>query len=923
MQIGGLDRNRKGMMVRMRIAFAVVVLAGTAVSAERLSADATRPLDWQAKWIGAAAATRPPIDMGEAKWIDNAETNVFRKTFELDVVPTGVCELAFTSRDSFKVSLNGLPVADTYWEHFHDWSWLRTLDVRKFLRCGTNELVFVVKPLPGENPSLVARLDCGPRRIVSDGTWGRVIDGFSVRGWRETEAPMFAKAFEVKGRVRRATLHVTGVGFYEARMDGEKIGDKVLDPAPTDYTKRVLYSTYELDGLTPGRHELSLLLGHGWYDQRSLSVWNFDSAPWRDFPRGIAQLEIEYEDGMRESVVTDRTWRQVRSPVRYDDIREGEIVEPSASGEVGYAEEVPPPAGRLVPETQPGARVVRTLRPESIRRTADGAWIVTFPENIAGWMRMRMKGLGRGQVVSFTYDERLSADGSPAASADWRKDGVWGARDDGAKRMIDIFFVSSRSYEVLPMSDAALQRDRFISGGRDGEVYEPRFVYHGFRYVVIRGMNAAPDVADIEACVVSADFAETGSFDCSDAVFNRLMANAARSYRGNFVDGFPTDCPHREKNGWTGDASMASEFAQYQFDNTAGYEKWLVDICDAQRATGEIPCIVPTSGWGYRWGNGPGWDSALPVIAWDLYRHKGDVLALKDCEQAIRRLCDFTAKEHLRGGLVDWGIGDHAYCGPAEKAVTREFAVSCFAMRANEIAAQTAEALGHAEEGARFLKRAEDIRRALRLKYRRETGVFDNGGQTAQAMALSFGIAEENERTATGEALVRALGEKDDHLDVGVYGMRFVPEALSSIGRTDLAFKALTQTTYPSPACWLRDGSTTLWESWNGDASRNHIMFGSFGGWAYAHLAGIRPIEPGYRRFMLAPEPIEALTHVTATVETPFGKVASAWKRAKDALVYSFEVPAGTTAEVRIPGASPVDLGPGSWTCENGIWERQ
>lgn len=871
-----------------------------------------RPEDWRAKWIGPSSSTRPPIDLDGARWIESATSNVFRKSFVLESVPKGISELVFTSRDAYKVWLNGNVVADTYWEHFHDWRWLRTLDVSMFLRTGENELVFAVKPLPHERPSLIASLACGDGRIVSDASWGAVVTGWPVKGWRELEPPAFEKAFAVSGVVARATLYVTGVGYYEASLNGQRIGEKVLDPSPTAFDKRVLYSTYHLDSaLRSGTNRLSVLVGHGLYDQRSLSAWNFDSAPWRDFPRMIAQLEIDYSDGRKQTVISDASWRQVKSPVRYDDIREGEIISPGCVGDVGLAEEVPGPRGILAAESQPGSRIIRTLRPLSIRSAGERTWIVSFSENISGWMRMRLSGLQPGTELSFTYDERLAADGTPALAHDWRK-GVWGVGNDGSLRMIDMFLIASMSYRTLS-SEAAFQRDRYIAVGADEERYEPRFTYNGFQHVTIRGLATRPRAEDVEACVISTDFPETGSFSCSDERFNRLMAAAGRSYRSNFTNGFPTDCPHREKNGWTGDASLAVELAQYLFDNTAGYEKWLQDLLDAQLPSGEIPCIVPTSGWGFAWGNGPTFDAALLEVPWQLYLHKGDVEVLRRAYPACVALSDFVAREKTHNGLVDWGLGDHAHVGGKSGAPTREYVASCLNLKNNLMSVGMAEALGRPiSEIGRLRQRAEVTRSAVRRKYAKESGVFDNGGETAEALAIECGLVDSNGLAEAGRALVAAFAKADDHFDVGIFGFRHVLKALSRIGRSDLAFKALLQPTFPTPQDWVSDGSTTLWEDWKGrDGSRNHIMFGSFAAWAYGHLAGIRPLEPGYRRILFAPETVTALEHVTATVETPYGMVSSAWRRQGGEVSFVFFVPGGTTAELRLPHGLVETLGPG------------
>ena len=894
------------------------------------------PADWQAKWIGPNAVTRPEIDLGGARWISAPGEATFTRRFSLDAAPVEPCELALAARNAYRVALNGVVVADARWEQVHDWRLVRALDVRPYLRAGENEIVAEITPLPDEPVAFLASLaipagESGLTRIVTDSGWegaAEVFGGLRDVPWggamisrTETASPAFEKAFVAKGPVAEATLHITGLGFYEASLNGARIGDKVLDPAPTAYDKRVLYSTYVLDEqVKPGPNVLRVLLGHGWYDQRSVAAWNFDSAPWRDFPRLIAQLEIRYADGTAERVVTDGTWRQVASPVGYDYIREGEIIGsrdlrgPDLAAAPLQAAEVEAPRGRLVAEAQPGARVVRDIAPKAIWQAGPETWIVDFGENVAGWARVHLRGLAPGTVVSFTYDERIAPGGLPAESFDWHGRTIWTQMPERPIRNIDRYLVSPASYHVLPRG-AAFQRDRFVSSGLPEEFYEPRFTYNGFQYLVIRGLPTAPRAEDVIGRVVSTDFPTTGRFTCSDATFNALMRAAERAYRSNFADGFPTDCPHREKNGWTGDAQIASGLAQYLFDNTAGYEKWLADIVDAQRDSGEIPGIVPTGGWGFKWGNGPGYDFALPVIAWRLYLHRGDRRVLDAVYPALVKLLDFTAREKMVDDLVDWGIPDWVPADPASRP-KGEYTSSLFFRAALEIAAKTAVLRGVPGDARRFSAQADRTRAALRAKYLHGDGLFENGSQTAQAMALQFGLANPDEHPAAERRLIEAVHAADDHVTCGIYGMTYLFRALSEAGRSDLAFRLLTRESDPSPARWIAQGATTLWEDFKDGQSRNHIMFGDFAAWAFAYLAGIRPVEsaPGGREMLIAPCPIEALDFAEATVGTPCGDFASGWRREGGGLVFTVTVPPNASAIVRLPGQDALNLGPGTYT---------
>ena len=743
----------------------------------------------------------------------------------------------------------------------------------------------------------------------------------------ELVSPAFEKRFAVSGKVARATLHVTGVGFYEARLNGLKVGDKVLDPSPTEYRKRVLYSTYLLDdALRQGDNILTILVGHGWYDVRSDCHWKFNRAPWRDVPRTLAQLEIEYADGRREVVVTDGSWQQVASPVAFDCIREGEVVGVPPAAVKGRAllplpaAEMPAPEGRLVAEAQPGAKVMRTIRPTAIHASTGGLYVVEFPEDLAGWVRLRLRGQRCGDVVTIRYDERINAGFTPAVRT-FGDAHVREARPDPQDRRVDCYFHDPAASDIV-LPGGGFQTDRFVCSGAAEETYEPRFTYSGFRYALISGLRTPPTADDVVACEVRTAFDVTGSFESSDATLDALVRMADRAYRSNFTDGVPTDCPHREKNGWTGDASLVCEMAQYLYENTAGYEKWLGDLLDAQRPKGDLPAIVPTAGWGYDWGTGPVWDSALWVIPWNLYCYRGDREALSRAYPALKRYLGYLSGRLDKDGLFRGGLGD--WVAPNQKeAPSARFVESAYAYQAFRVAVCMARRLGAADEARAFAERASEVRTALRKRFLRADGVWDNGGQTAQSLSLTFAFFDGDvERRNMQTALVRAVERKDGHVDVGVVGMKHLFRALSEAGRSDLALKLLLNETPPSPTVWLKRGGTSLWEDWQDGASRNHAMFGDFAAWAYQCLAGIRlaeggtpavpdPFEPAFRAFTLAPQVVDGLDHVSASTETPYGTIRCAWRRNGESIRLSCTVPAGTTALLRLPNGEGKRLLPG------------
>ena len=896
------------------------------------------PDAWRAKWIGANAVTRPDCDLAGAKWIWTGEPSGldkasagkrhFRKVFE---APQGVQDspvlLALTADDEYEVFINGQSAAKT-WGHLNEWRWMRFINVAEFIKPGRNLIAVTVQNKEVGPTGLLAVLKfANGTTVPTDASWiasskthkgwSDLTDGFAHDTWKavsvvgeadcqpwgkierrlETVSPAFEKTFAVSKAVREATLHITGLGFYEASLNGRKIGRKVLDPAPTKFDKRVLYSTYDVTGqVTIGQNQLNVLLGHGWYDVRSVAVWNFDNAPWRDFPRLIAQLDLVYADGTREAVLSDATWRQVTSPVGFDCIREGEVIGKQPGGapdlmkNVVMAEIVPAPKGRLTASALPPSVVTRTLKPAAVREIKPGVWIVDFGQNMAGWVRLTMKGQKTGDVITVKYGEKVNEDGSLSMKG------------------TDAHFRYPASFRALP--GGWFQTDRFVCDGEAEQVYEPRFTYNGFQYAEISGLKTAPTAANIAACVVHTDFSDAGQFSCANDLLNRLQQAILWSYRSNFVNGYPTDCPHREKNGWTGDASLASELAMYNFQNTAAYEKWVQDLIDEQRADGNLPGIVPTSGWGYTWGNGPAWDSALVIVPWMLYVYQGDTRVLETSYEAMRKYVDHMTSR-AKDGIVSHGLGD--WVPVKSKTPTAVTSTGYYYLDA-QIVAQAAKMLGKVDDAKTYAALAASIREAYTRQLYKGDGVYSIGSQTAQSCALHQGLTPAIERAKVEAKLIAAVEQTQAFPDFGILGSKYVFRALSEAGRSDLAYAMATKEEKPSYGAWIKRGATTFWEDWGEGASRNHIMFGDVSAWFYQYLGGIRladcvspiaeTVDPdaiAFKTFVICPDPVEGLGWVKAEHDSPYGMIRSSWKKENGVFTLKVEVPVNTTARVYLP----------------------
>jgi len=895
-----------------------------------------RPEDWTARWIGHTqpAEQRPGgggpgggITFDGAQWIWNSSgdarrevppgTLCFRRILDLPEGEIARARMAITVDDRFVLDVNGAEVLRT--EGSEPWRQPRQVDLAPYLRSGRNVIA-----IRGTNDALspagamaALSVSVGGReiRLVTDGQWrcGPESPGWEslefddsawaqpvemgamgvapwgalslggLTGWgQEQSSPLFRKTVEIGGPLRRATATICGLGYYELRINGEKIGDHVLDPVFTRYDKRALYVTYDVTrNLHRGRNALGVMLGNGFYNQHARDAWDFDRAPWRAQPALRMQLRLEFADGRVRTIGTDETWRAHTGPVVLDGVRNGEFYDARREWpgwdradfddrQWPAAEVVDGPKGVLRAQMMPPVRVMETLAPIRVTEPQPGVFVFDLGQTIAGWAQIRVTG-PEGTAIVLGYGEQLAADGT---------------LDRGA--------IATLVYQ------GPFQTDSYTLAGRGVETWEPRFTYHGFRYVEVTGWPGRPDLDSLRGRVVHTGFSRAGSFECSNALLNTIQRLTLWAYRGNFV-GIPTDCPHREKNGWTGDAQLACELGLLNFDNAPAYEKWMGDFRDEQPASGEFPGIVPTSGWGY--GVGPAWDSAHVLIPWYLYVYQGDRRVLEDNYASMKRYVDFLGTR-ARDHMVDYGLAD--WCPartetPASVTSTAYYYVDALTL------SRVAELLGQPDDAQRYAELAARIFDAFNAAHNRGNGLYANGSQTALACALYQGLVPADQREWVAQRLVEAVEATDGHLDCGILGAKYLFRALTDAGRADVAYRVATQTTPPSYGDWVRRGATTLWEDWGGNASRDHIMFGDISAWFYSALAGINPDprRPGFRHTIIRPHPVGDLTWVRAEHQSPYGPVGSAWELAAGGLTLRVTVPPNATATVYVPAARP------------------
>ncbi len=705
-------------------------------------------------------------------------------------------------------------------------------------------------------------------------------------GWSQASpSPVLRRTFSVDKPIRRAMLYVCGLGYHEPYLNGGKVGDHVLDPAFTRYDRRALYVTHDVTSLLhEGQNAVGVMLGNGWYNMHTRATWDFDQAPWRGEPRALVQLHIEHPDGTVTTVASDESWRASTGPVYLDGIRAGEFYDARqelpgwATPEYDDSAWVSPavldsPGGILSSQMMPPIRVTETINPVAVTEPREGVFVFDMGQNMAGWARLHVQG-PRGKRVKLRYGERLD--------------------DQGMLQQT----------EISPyVFEGSFQTDTYILKGEGEEIWEPRFTYHGFRYVEVTGYPGRPERTALEGRFVHTDFRSAGSFACSCSLLCDIQRLTDFSYRGNY-HGYPTDCPQREKNGWMGDAHLAAEQAMYNWHNAASYAKWIQDIDDEQRESGEVAAIIPTAGWGYAWGNGPAWDSALVLIPWYVYTYCGDQRILSDRYDAMKKYVDYVQGKS-DGLIADFGLGDWV---PAKTETPRNITSTGYFYRDTLIVAEAARILGKQQDAQHYTDLAEQIRQAFTRAFCKSDGSIGNDSQTALSCGLYQGLVSGEQVPLVVEKLVQQVHEKDDHLDVGILGAKYLFHALSDHGHHDLAYRIATQTTPPSYGDWVQRGATTLWEDWPGEASLNHIMFGDISAWCYQELAGIHadPAAPGFKHFVVRPQLVEDLDWVRARHESPYGPIEVDWNREESGvLTLNVTVPVNTTATICVPTDNP------------------
>ncbi|MFC5702002.1 glycoside hydrolase family 78 protein [Cohnella faecalis] len=710
-------------------------------------------------------------------------------------------------------------------------------------------------------------------------------------------SPFLRKAFSAKGKVARATAYATALGLYEFHVNGKKVGD-LFAPGFTDYDKRVQVQAYDVtDLLTEGDNAVGAVLGDGWYCG---TVGFLGNHVYGERPFFLLQLNLEYADGSKESVVTDASWRTARGPLQYSDMILGETYdareELTGWDRPGYDDsewETPDVRsgynGLLVSMVEPPVRITQTMKPISVRRTEQGTYIYDMGQNMVGWTEVKVRG-ERGTKITLSHAEMLNPDGT-------------------------LYLDNLR---------VAVQQEHYILKGEGEERYEPHFTFHGFRYVELVGYPGEPDLHTIAGKVVHSDTPRTGTLETNDAMVNKLYSNITWGQRGNFLS-VPTDCPQRdERLGWTGDAQIFARTASYNMDVSQFFTKFMWDMIDSQQPSGAFTDVAPDAGWirHKMWNtrlnwfapDNAGWGDAGVVIPWTLYLMYGDTRILETHYGAMERWVEYlrqTTADLIRPDYANYGdwlsIGADT---PNEVLATAYFAYS------TKLFSQIAGVLGKLEDEAKYESLFQSIAEAFRKAFVGSDGRIKGETQTVYVLALQFGLLTEELRQLAIGHLTDDIARKGDRLSTGFLGVGYLLPALTDNGRLDVAYGLLTQEEFPSWMYSIKHGATTIWERWDGWTehngfqtptmnSFNHYSLGSVGEWMFRYMGGIEadPARPGFRHAVVRPRPGGRVTSASASYESLYGTIVSEWEKRPDG---SFRlrvvVPANATAAVDVPG---------------------
>jgi alpha-L-rhamnosidase len=712
-------------------------------------------------------------------------------------------------------------------------------------------------------------------------------------------SPLLRKEFNLAGKAKRARLCISGLGWCESYLNGAKISDSVLDPCTSEYGKSVYYVIHDVtDRLMPGVNVLGLWLGNGWFSEPD--TWTYgDSvhalAQYGDSPRALAQLVIEHEDGQRQTIASDATWKATGSCITQNDFWFGEVydarLEMSGWSEASFDDSLWPaalvkesPSGVMRCQTMPPIRVIHRLRPVSFTEPRPGVYVFDFGQVFGGWASLSVRGPA-GVRVSIKYSERIHTESG---------------------------LVDKHGHEPPRATDFYVMR-----GDPEGEVYEPRFTYHPVRYVQIEGAPGALTADSVAGCVVHTDEDLSGGFECSNELVNRIHRNV-RWTLTNGLFGIPLDCLYREHWAWTDPATITGSLYPRKH-MPSFWTKWLRDIADSQDADGRVPDVCPAY-FGVVWD--AAWGGNYPLLVWYLYQCYDDSRILEEHYGGVKRVVDYMDRTAVDGIIVEGRWGDHMLPGsePGKEELVSsetppELVWTGYFYRAALAVSQIASRLSRESDASRYGALADGIRDAFNAKWLDpKKHVYAAGSQTAQAFPLALGIVADADRPGVVARLIRSITqEHNNHHRTGNTGTTCLIDILRDLGHGDVMWKILTNTTYPGWGFMVAEGATTIWESWSRLAEcgneESMIMWATIDEFLLNDLAGIRgpdyygpaAMTPGFKEICIAPFVPEDLDSARGSIRTGYGIIVSSWRKRPGGIELRVDIPVNTAAKVCVP----------------------
>lgn len=711
---------------------------------------------------------------------------------------------------------------------------------------------------------------------------------------KSISAPLLRKEFQITKPIEKAYAYIVGLGYYELYLNGEKVGDHVLDPGTTNYDKRVLYETYDVTSyLKENRNAVGVWLGNGWFRHRR-------PEPYSSNLELLFQLQIKHTDGTTSTIVSNKEWKISDSPIVENSVFDGEVYDARKElpgwthsnfddSDWVNANEVIAPKERIIDsQLLDPIKVVKTLRPVRMWEPVKDVFVYDFGQNVTGWPRLRVLGAQGMKVILRT---------SPTSTYD-----VALMKDLPLKGLVD-------TIDVTPNRSAKARNIYILKGDKNIEEYEPRFTYQGFRYVQIEGFPGRPDLTSIDARVVHSSVNQTGEFECSNTLLNQIHQNIIWGQVGNLFS-IPTDTPHRdERLGWLGDAHLIAEEAIYNFDMASFYTKWLRDIKDCQLPDGSVLDYVPHAP-SHRVGT-PAWQVAYPLIVYYLYKYYNDKRIIEEHFTSLVKWMQYMSSISdnfiIKQGRGDWVPPRLGY-EPNDDSIP--ITSTGYYYESALIMVQLSDVLGDEQYKSTFLKLSQDIKQAFNETFLdTENFIYGTGSQTSMAFPLYIDIVPEDFKKEVANNLSKQIIFNDKTLlTTGIIGTKALVQALPKNGMSELLYELTAHTEFPGWGYMIAKGATTLWERWGGyryfDAtmnSLNHIMFGSITEFFYKNLAGIEPSLPGYKEITISPQLIEDLTYASATVQTMYGEVRSKWKKQGYSIIFDINIPVNTTAKLVLP----------------------